>query len=66
MSTANGLATHAIKAYISDFQIALPVPAHERVDACIEWDAANMQVTNLPDANKFVRTAYRQGWSLGV
>ena len=35
-----------------------------RVDAMIEWDAANMTVTNLPEANKYVRTEYRQGWSL--
>jgi len=38
----------------------------KRVDARIEWDAANMKVTNLPEANQFVRTEYRQGWSLGV
>ena len=36
----------------------------KRVDARIEWDAANLKVTNLPDANKFIRTEYRQGWSL--
>ncbi len=38
----------------------------KRVDARIEWDAANMQVTNLPDANRLVRAAYRPGWSLGI
>jgi len=35
-----------------------------RVDARIEWDADNMKVTNLPEANKYVRTQYREGWSL--
>ena len=35
-----------------------------RVDARIAWDAANCRVTNLPDANKLVKTEYRQGWSL--
>ena len=35
-----------------------------RVDARIEWDAENMKATNLPEANKYVRTQYRQGWSL--
>ena len=35
-----------------------------RVDARIEWDAKNMKVTNLPEANKYVRTQYREGWSL--
>ena len=36
----------------------------KRVDARIEWDAANMRVTNLPEANAFVRREYRQGWEL--
>ena len=36
----------------------------KRMDARIEWDAANLQITNLPDANKYVRTDYRKGWSL--
>ena len=35
-----------------------------RADARIEWDAANLKVTNLPDAGKLVRTEYRKGWSL--
>ncbi|MHC4111613.1 MAG: Gfo/Idh/MocA family protein [Planctomycetota bacterium] len=35
-----------------------------QVDARIEWDAKNMKVTNLPEANKYVRTQYREGWSL--
>ena len=36
----------------------------KRVDTRIEWDAANLKITNLPDANKYVRTEYRQGWTL--
>ena len=36
----------------------------KRVDTRIEWDAANMKLTNLPDANKYVRTEYRKGWAL--
>jgi predicted dehydrogenase len=36
----------------------------KRVDAHIEWDAANLKVTNLAEANKYVRTTYRQGWRL--
>ena len=35
-----------------------------RMDARIEWDAESMKVTNLPEANKYVRTEYRKGWSL--
>jgi len=30
----------------------------------IEWDGPNMKVTNLPEANKFLRREYRKGWSL--
>ncbi len=36
----------------------------KRVDARIEWDGPNMKVTNLPEANKYVRTTYREGWTL--
>ncbi len=36
----------------------------KRVDARIEWDGPNMKVTNLPEANKYVRTTYREGWKL--
>jgi predicted dehydrogenase len=36
----------------------------KRMDAKIEWDAENLKVTNLPEANKYIRTEYRQGWSL--
>ena len=30
----------------------------------LEWDAAAMKVTNLPEANDFVQHKYRSGWSL--
>jgi predicted dehydrogenase len=36
----------------------------KRVDGRIEWDAANLKVTNLAEANRYVRTEYRKGWSL--
>ena len=28
----------------------------------IEWDAAAMKVTNIPDANQFITKEYRPGW----
>ena len=28
------------------------------------WDAPNLRVTNVPEANQFLRKEYRQGWSL--
>ncbi|MEX2173204.1 MAG: Gfo/Idh/MocA family oxidoreductase [Pirellulaceae bacterium] len=30
----------------------------------IEWDAANLKVTNSPEAQQFVHKEYRQGWTL--
>jgi hypothetical protein len=36
----------------------------KRVDARIEWDAANLKVTNLAKANRYIRKEYRKGWSL--
>ena len=36
----------------------------KRMDTKIEWDAETMQVTNLPEASRWIRTPYREGWSL--
>ena len=30
----------------------------------LEWDAANLTVTNLPEANRFIKRDYRAGWDL--
>jgi len=30
----------------------------------LEWDGANMQVTNFPEAEEFVKAQYREGWKL--
>lgn len=38
----------------------------KRMDARIRWGGANMKVTNLPEANKYVRTQYPEGWTLRV
>lgn len=35
-----------------------------RAGSKIEWDAQNQKVTNLPEANKFVRREYRSGYSV--
>lgn len=37
----------------------------KRVGGRIEWDAENMKVTTPNEANQFVKTPYREGWSLG-
>jgi len=36
----------------------------KRMDARLIWDAAKLEVTNLPEANRYVRTEYRKGWTL--
>jgi len=33
-------------------------------DQTLQWDAANMKVTNLPEANQYVRRSYRKGWEV--
>jgi len=30
----------------------------------LHWDGPNMKVTNLPEADEYIRREYRQGWSL--
>jgi predicted dehydrogenase len=30
----------------------------------LHWDAANMKITNLPEANRYLRRPYREGWSI--
>ena len=35
-----------------------------RVGRKIEWDAANMKITNIPEANQFLYRKYRKGWEL--
>ena len=37
-----------------------------RVGKKLEWDAAAMKATNAPEADRFIRRAYREGWTLGV
>jgi predicted dehydrogenase len=36
----------------------------KRLDRRILWDSANMKVTNAPEADRYVRTEYRKGWTL--
>jgi predicted dehydrogenase len=36
----------------------------KRVNGVIRWDGDNMRVTNNDEANQYIQTEYRQGWSL--
>jgi len=40
--------------------VAIRVP-----DKLLEWDSVNMEFPNYPDANKYLRRTYREGWSVG-
>jgi hypothetical protein len=30
----------------------------------LEWDSANLKVTNAPELDPFIKTEYRNGWTL--
>jgi len=55
----------------SNFQVAGPVTeavllgaAAIRSGKYLDWDSANMRVTNCSDADPFIRPEYRNGWTL--
>ena len=35
-----------------------------RVRKVLEWDPANVRVTNVPDAQQYIEGSYRKGWEL--
>jgi predicted dehydrogenase len=35
-----------------------------RVGKKLEWDGPNLKVTNAPEAEKYIKTEYRKGWTL--
>ncbi len=37
---------------------------NQRANITLEYDAANMKITNLPEADKLFHYEYRQGWTL--
>ena len=36
----------------------------KRIRGRLEWDGPNLKITSPADANQYIRTPYRQGWSL--
>jgi len=45
--------------------IALRVELKEKLTRTrLYWDGPKMKITNVPDANKFLRREYRKGWTL--
>ncbi len=45
-------------------EVALLGNVAKRMNTKIDWDGDAMRVTNVPEANQYVRTEYRDGWSL--
>ena len=45
--------------------VALRPELKEKVNRTrLLWDASNLKITNVPEANEFLRRQYREGWSL--
>ena len=53
-----------IAAYLTEI-ILLGVVAM-RVGKKLEWDGPGMQAKNAPEAAKFVRRGYREGWTVSA
>ncbi|MCH7529349.1 MAG: Gfo/Idh/MocA family oxidoreductase [Candidatus Marinimicrobia bacterium] len=59
----------------SDFEVAVPftetvllgnIAIRAQENRKLEWDGEKMEITNLPEANRFVRREYRSGWELEI
>ncbi|MGD0498993.1 MAG: Gfo/Idh/MocA family oxidoreductase [Bryobacteraceae bacterium] len=47
------------------FEIGILGTVAVRVGKPIEWDAKNMRVKGVPEADRFIHHEYRKGWELG-
>lgn len=45
-------------------ETCLPGNVATRVNGKIAWNGEGMQVTSIPEANRYVRAACREGWEL--
>lgn len=50
--------------YAARLTEALLVNLALRTGQSIEWDSASMRAVNCPEADRFVRPEFRNGWSL--
>ena len=44
--------------------MAKPTPVRSCHDQSLEWDAAELKVTNSADANALLSRRYRDGWQV--
>ncbi len=52
-------------ARLTEFAILGNLAQHAGKGNKVEWNGAEMKVTNLPELNRFVTREYRQGWKVG-
>ena len=45
-------------------EVALLGNVAKRMDVRLQWDGPSMSVANVPEASQYIRTAYRDGWTL--
>ena len=51
-------------ARLTEFAILGNLAQRAGVNNKVEWDGPNMQVTNLPDLNAWLKRPCRQGWEI--
>jgi len=61
----NTAASFEYGAQLTEFAILGNLAQHAGKGNKVEWNGAEMKVTNLPDLNRFVTREYRPGWKIG-
>jgi predicted dehydrogenase len=49
---------------LTEFILLGNLAQHAGVGNKVEWDGPNMQVTNIPDLNRWLKREYRKGWEV--
>ncbi len=49
---------------LTEFILLGNLAQHAGIGKTVEWDGPNMQVTNLPDLNRWTKREYRKGWQV--
>jgi len=50
---------------VGDTEVVLLGNLALRTDKKILWDSEQLQATNAPELDQFIRREYRKGWTLG-
>ena len=49
---------------LTEFILLGNIAQHAGVGNKVDWDGPNMQVTNIPELNRFTKREYRKGWQV--